>query len=140
MRGRAAGVPLLPADGWTAVAARLAAALAVPNLLYWALFRRLEEFAVLAGAARRIAEMLSAGCGPGAGRAGSRSEADAVRRLFRGNNVVSFARPIRLFPPRRTETSPDGGARLDMFFIKNYNFKKLEYELFFCNQNVLYKE
>jgi len=61
----------LPADGWTAVVARLAAALAVPNLLYWALFRRLEEFAVLAGAARRIAEMLFGRLRTGTGRAGS---------------------------------------------------------------------
>jgi len=58
----------LPAEGWTAVALRLLAALAVPNLLYWALFRRLEEFAVLAGAARRIAEMLAGGLRPRAGR------------------------------------------------------------------------
>jgi O-antigen/teichoic acid export membrane protein len=58
----------LPADGWAAVAARLAVALAVPNLLYWALFRRLEEFAVLAGAARRIAEMLTGRLRPGADR------------------------------------------------------------------------
>jgi O-antigen/teichoic acid export membrane protein len=58
----------LPEDGWTAVAARLAAALAVPNLLYWAVFRRLKEFEVLAGAARRIAEMLFGRLRPGAGR------------------------------------------------------------------------
>jgi O-antigen/teichoic acid export membrane protein len=59
----------LPADGWLAVIARLGVALAVPNLLYWALFRRLEEFAVLAGAARRIAEMLPGRLRPGAARA-----------------------------------------------------------------------
>jgi len=58
----------LPADGWTAVAARMALALTVPNLLYWAMFRRLKEFELLAGAARRIAEMLFGWLRPGAER------------------------------------------------------------------------
>lgn len=64
----------LPADGWATVAARLAVALAVPNLLYWAMFRRLKEFELLAGAARRIAGMLAGMLRPGAGRADGRAK------------------------------------------------------------------
>ena len=65
----------LPPDGWAAVFARLAATLTVPNLLYWAMFRRLKEYEVLAGAARRIAEMLIGRFRTGAERAPEAREA-----------------------------------------------------------------
>lgn len=65
---------VLPAEGWTAAAVRLAAALAVPNLIYWLLFRKLEEYGVLAGAARRITEMLVGRLRVGARRAGGEAK------------------------------------------------------------------